>query len=132
MEREIEVSGGLFRLLYIALRVGTVVSARYIKPHDSIAATEILPVQVLAVTLISVSTATIGIIENNDLEAMRDSSAGRDLQNLIKQSLGTAVSLIVLGVGVLIAESVVIAFAVINFQPLKLVRKVLVSGILCF
>ena len=89
--------------------------------------------------LIGVSAATIGIIEDNELlEVIQDanriilSSAEKDLQDLINQSLGAGGWLIALSVGVLIGETVAIVLAIINFQPLKLVRQIIVSGILCF
>ena len=96
--------------------------------------------------LIGVSAATIGIIENNEaLERVQDADRGflsravKDLQDLINQSLGAGGWLIALSVCVLIGETVAIVLetvpivlAAINFQPLKLVRQIFVSGIFAF
>lgn len=94
--------------------------------------------QVLAVILIGVSAATIGIIKDNwILELVRDadrdhlSSDGKAFQDLINRSLVAAGCLIALSVGVLIGDVVVITLTIVNIQSLKLLIQIHVSGTLC-
>ena len=88
--------------------------------------------QVLAVILIGFSVATIGFAAN--VNKRFPYSTDEELQDLINRSLAAAGWLTALSVGVLIAEAVIIVLAVINVQPRKLVRQILVSAelILCF
>ena len=136
MEKQAGVSGGSFRLLGIVPRIAAIVSARIITPYDSIVTSKLFPMQVLAVIVIGVSAATIGIIEDNDfLELVRDTDRlvgdAKDLQDLINQSLGAAGWLIALGFGVLVGEVVAIILTILIFsQSLKLVLQIIVRGIL--
>ena len=140
MEKEGGVAGGFFRLLGIVPRIATIVSARIITPYDSIVTSKLFPMQVLAVIVIGVSAATIGIIVNNtilddvrDFDRDRLTDDGKDLQDLTNQSLGAAGWLIALGVGVLIGDIIaIILYTIVNIQPLKLIIQTIVSGILFF
>lgn len=81
--------------------------------------------------LIGVSAGTIGIISSNDetLQSVRTSDglseSSAELLDLVNRSLSSAGWLIVLGVGVLVAETVAIILAVV-LSP-KLVLQVIVS-----
>ena len=96
--------------------------------------------QVLALILIGVAAGTIGLINNNDIiDIVRDfdrddlSDDGKDFQDLIFRSLGAAGWLIVLGVGVIIAEIVAIILVVVlviaKAQVLQLIIQIIVSCI---
>ena len=96
--------------------------------------------QVLALILIGVAAGTIGVINNNDvLEGVRDADRDtlsddfKDFQDLIIRSLGAAGWLIVLGIGVIIAEIVAIVLVVVlviaKAQVLQLVIQIIVSYI---
>ena len=105
--------------------------------HDSIHnSEELLIIQVLALILIGVAAGTIGIVSNNEaLEAVRKyhniypTSAYTELYNLINQSLGAASWLIVVCVGVLIAEIVITILEIANVQTMKLIIQIIVSEI---
>ena len=93
-------------------------------------------IQVLALILIGVAAGTIGIISNNEtLELVRDfdrkilTTAGEELQDLTNRSLGAAGWLIVVGVGVLVAEIVATILAIANVQTMKLAIQIIVSEI---
>lgn len=81
--------------------------------------------------LIGVSAGTIGIISSNDetLQSVRTSDglseSSAELLDLVNRSLSSAGWLIVLGVGVLVAETVAIILAVV-LSP-RLVLQVIVS-----
>jgi len=96
--------------------------------------------QVLALILVGVAAGTIGVINSNDtLENVRDadrdtlSDDEKDFQDLIFRSLGAAGWLIVLGVGVIIAEIVAIILVVVlviaKAQGLQLIIQIIVSCI---
>ena len=93
--------------------------------------------QVLAVVILLVSAGTIGIIVNNEaLDRVRTTSsselsdAGLQLQVLILRSLGSAGWLILLAVGVGIAEIVAILLRVtFNTEAYKLALGVIVSAL---
>ena len=94
--------------------------------------------QVLALILVGVAAGTIGIINSNDvLENVRDaenlSGDAKDFQDLIIRSLGAAGWLIVLGIGVIIAEIVAIILVVVlgiaKAQVLQLIIQIIVSYI---
>ena len=138
MESGVGIPGDPSRLLNIAPRIATIVSMHdIIMSHDSkYYSEELLLIQVLALILIGVAAGTIGIVSNNEaLEAVRDFDvksappAFTELQDLINRSLGAAGWLIVMGVGVLVAEIVATILAIANVQTMKLAIQIIVSEI---
>ncbi|CAI8025063.1 hypothetical protein GBAR_LOCUS14502 [Geodia barretti] len=79
---------------------------------------------VLAVVLLIVSAATIGVINNNEgLRDVRDydgpttgSSSFVELQTLILSTQGSAAWLIVMSIGIVIAEAIAIVLIIIDLQ----------------
>jgi len=121
-------------LLSIAARIGTVVSTDNTMAHYP--CENVLLMQVLGLLLIGVAGGTIGIITNNDaLELVRDldrdtlTSAGKELRDLTNLSLGAAVWLIVLNVGIIIAEIIaaILVPVITKFQVLQVVMQIIVS-----
>ena len=94
--------------------------------------------QVLALVLLGISAATIGVIENNKIfDVLRNydgelDDAGQELLDLILRSLAAAGWLILLGGAVVIAEIIAIVLLIANFDALKLVLGILVSFIYFF
>ena len=92
----------------------------------------------LAVVLLGISAATIGVINNNDaLDSLRKFDgelldALQELQDLIFRSLAAAGWLILLAGAVVIAEIIAILLLIANFDALKLALGILVSFIYYF
>ena len=90
-------------------------------------------VQLLAVVLVGISAATIGVINNNDaLDFVRKFDGElpdtlQELQDLIFRSLAAAGWLILLAGVVVIAEVIAIVLLMANFEALKLALGILVS-----
>ena len=94
--------------------------------------------QLLALVLLGISAATIGVIENNDAFDIIRKFDGelphylQELRDLILRSLAAAGWLILLAGAVVIAEVIAIVLFMANFESLKLALGILVSIIYYF